>query len=70
MAQSRRGTEVAVKTNGWWLGQLRQLQILETSGRLDEKAVMRLNRLRALDPGLGGEAFAAAFDALRLSGTP
>ncbi len=24
VAQSRRGTEVAVKTNGWWLGELRQ----------------------------------------------
>lgn len=60
----------ARRDHAWWLGQLRQLQILEASGRLDEKAVMRVNRLRALDPALGGETFAAAFDALRLPGTP
>jgi len=52
------------RDHAWWLGQLRQLQILEQSGRFDDRARMRLNRLRAVDPALGGPAFALAFEAL------
>ena len=52
------------RDHAWWLGQLRQLQILQACDRFDAKASMRLNRLRAVDPALGGPMFAAAFAAL------
>ena len=56
--------DAARRDHAWWLSQLRQLQILQASDRFDAKASMRLNRLRAVDPALGGPAFAAAFAAL------
>lgn len=68
LAGRESGTDPAQRDRSWWLGQLRQLQILHAAGRFDEKAVMRLNRLRALDASLGGPAFAAAFE--RLPATP
>ncbi len=52
------------RDNAWWLSQLRQLQILQRVHRWDSRAIMQLNRLRALDPALGGEVFAAAFEQL------
>lgn len=57
-------TDPARRDHVWWLCQLRQLQVLQAAGRFDERASMRLNRLRAVDPGLGGPAFAPAFAAL------
>ena len=60
--------DASKRDHAWWLGQLRQLQILQASGRFDDKARMRLNRLRAIDPDLGGDAFAAAFAALATPG--
>jgi tetratricopeptide (TPR) repeat protein len=48
----------------WWLCQLRQLQVLQAAGRFDDRASMRLNRLRTVDPELGGPAFAPAFELL------
>jgi tetratricopeptide (TPR) repeat protein len=58
------------RDHAWWLSQLRQLQILQASDRFDAKATMRLNRLRAVDPALGGAAFAEAFARLPASQTP
>jgi hypothetical protein len=40
------------------------LQALQVANRFDERAVMRVNRLKALDASLGGPAFAEAFAAL------
>ena len=48
----------------WWLSQLRQLQILKAANRFDERARMRLNRLRAIDASLGGADLRAAFEAI------
>ncbi len=64
LAGREAGTDPAQRDRAWWLSQLRQLQILQAAGRFDEKAVMRLNRLRALDASLGGPAFADAFERL------
>jgi hypothetical protein len=43
---------------------LRQLQILKAANRFDERARMRLNRLRAIDASLGGADLRAAFEAI------
>ena len=64
LAGREAGIEAADRDRAWWLSQLRQLQILQAAGRLDEKAAMRLNRLRAIDPALGGVEFAPAFERL------
>jgi tetratricopeptide (TPR) repeat protein len=64
LAGREAGVDAAQRDRGWWLSQLRQLQILQAAGRFDEKALMRLNRLRAIDASLGGEAFAPAFERL------
>jgi tetratricopeptide (TPR) repeat protein len=62
------GTEMtgdaAQRDRAWWISQLRQLQALQVANRFDERAVMRVNRLKALDASLGGPAFAEAFAAL------
>lgn len=58
------GGDASQRDHAWWLSQLRQLQILEAAGRYDEKAAMRLNRLRAIDESLGGAEFKAAFGKL------
>jgi tetratricopeptide (TPR) repeat protein len=62
------GTEMtgdaAQRDRAWWISQLRQLQALQMANRFDERAVMRVNRLKALDASLGGPAFAEAFAAL------
>ena len=58
------GGDAAQRDHAWWLSQLRQLQILEAAGRFDQKAAMRLNRLRAIDESLGGAAFKPAFERL------
>lgn len=57
-------TEPARRDHVWWLCQLRQLQVLQAAGRFDDRASMRLNRLRTVDPELGGPAFAPAFELL------
>ncbi|MFM1830482.1 MAG: hypothetical protein RLZZ558_822 [Planctomycetota bacterium] len=57
-------TEASQRDHVWWLCQLRQLQVLQAAGRFDDRASMRVNRLRAVDPELGGPLFAEAFAAL------
>jgi hypothetical protein len=64
LAGREMGGDEAVQDRAWWLSQLRQLQILQAADRFDERARMRLNRLRAIDAGLGGADFRAAFDAI------
>jgi hypothetical protein len=64
LAGREMGGDEAVQDRAWWLSQLRQLQILHAADRFDERARMRLNRLRAIDAGLGGADFRAAFDAI------
>ncbi|MEI2719853.1 MAG: insulinase family protein [Gemmatimonadales bacterium] len=49
VAQYRRGTEVAVKTNGWWLGELRQA---EEEGRPLAEILTWDKRLDALTPAM------------------
>ena len=56
--------DAAQRDRAWWISQLRQLQALQTANRFDERAAMRVNRLKALDASLGGPAFAEAFAAL------
>lgn len=56
--------DAARRDRGWWLSQLRQLQILRAAERFDERARMRLNRLRAIDAELGGPEFRAAFEVI------
>jgi hypothetical protein len=55
------GGDEAAQDRAWWLSQLRQLQILQAADRFDERARMRLNRLRAIDANLGGTDFRPAF---------
>jgi zinc protease len=60
VAQARRGTEVAVKTNGWWMGQVRNTltearalqDILSWNARLDAltPAMVKSAAQRYLDP--------------------
>jgi len=49
----------------WWLCQLRQLQCARRAGADPERIAARIERLRALDPALGGPRFAPSFEALR-----
>jgi hypothetical protein len=64
LAGREMAADPAAIDRAWWLSQLRQLQILKAANRFDERARMRLNRLRAIDAGLGGADFRAAFEAL------
>jgi zinc protease len=59
VAQYRRGTEVAVKTNGWWLGQLRQAQ---QEGRPLAEILAWDARLTALTPAMVKAAAARYLD--------
>jgi tetratricopeptide (TPR) repeat protein len=54
-------SDPARREHAWWICQLRQLQILRAAGRWDEKAALRLARLKALDASLGSPECAAAF---------
>lgn len=60
-AYDRVGRTVPEGSPAWWLCQARRLQILDAVGRSRESIAPRVARLRALDPGLGGERFAATF---------
>jgi hypothetical protein len=51
----------ALRDPSWWLCQLRQLEILRAANRWDERATMRLSRLKAIDESLSSQEFAAAF---------
>ena len=51
----------AQRDQAWWLCQLRQLEILRAANRWDERATMRLGRLKALDESLSSQEFASAF---------
>ena len=51
----------AQRDQAWWLCQLRQLEILRAANRWDERATMRLARLKALDESLSSQEFANAF---------
>lgn len=51
----------------WWLAELRQLQILERVGRDVERIPPRIERLRAIDPDLGGEGVRRQFEAILLA---
>ena len=51
----------AQRDQAWWLCQLRQLEILRAANRWDERATMRLGRLKALDESLNSQEFASAF---------
>lgn len=62
--------DAADRDRAWWLSQLRQLQTLQAANRFDERALMRMNRLKALDASLGGPAFADAFAALPRTAQP
>jgi hypothetical protein len=64
LAGRETGDETAQRDRDWWLAQLRQLQVLRAAGRFDERARMRLNRLRAVDAELGGAEFRDAFETL------
>jgi hypothetical protein len=68
LAGREMAADPAAIDRAWWLSQLRQLQILKAANRFDERARMRLNRLRAIDSGLGGADFRAAFEALDRAG--
>jgi hypothetical protein len=61
LAGREMGGDEAAQDRAWWLSQLRQLQILQAADRFDERARMRLNRLRAIDANLGGTDFRPAF---------
>lgn len=43
----------------WWLAQVRRVQILDRVGESGDAIAPKVARLRALDPALGGTAFAA-----------
>jgi tetratricopeptide (TPR) repeat protein len=64
LAGNEMSGDAAQRDRAWWISQLRQLQALQAANRFDERAVMRVNRLKALDASLGGPAFAEAFAAL------
>ncbi len=64
LAGTEMTSDAAQRDRAWWISQLRQLQALQVANRFDERAVMRVNRLKALDASLGGPAFAEAFAAL------
>ena len=54
-------TDPALRDPSWWLCQLRQLEILRAATRWDERATMRLARLKALDESLSSQEFTNAF---------
>jgi hypothetical protein len=43
----------------WWLCQVRRIQVLDRVGRSTDAIAPRVERLKALDPALGGPAFSA-----------
>ncbi|MGA0419682.1 MAG: hypothetical protein ACO3P9_06600 [Phycisphaerales bacterium] len=51
----------------WWLAELRQLQILKRVGKDVDRIPPRIERLRAVDPELGGEGIRRQFETLLLS---
>jgi len=51
----------------WWLAELRQLQILKRVGKDVDRIPPRVERLRAVDPELGGEGIRRQFETLLLS---
>ena len=54
-------SDPALRDPSWWLCQLRQLEILRAANRWDERATMRLARLKALDESLSSQEFTNAF---------
>ena len=64
LAGREMGDDDAAQDRAWWLSQLRQPQILQAADRFDERARMRLNRLRAIDANLGGAELRPAFEAI------
>ena len=48
----------------YWQSQLRMLQILSRSGRNTHRIAPHIQRLRQIDPGLGGERFRREFERL------
>ena len=54
-----------VPESAWWNAQLGQLLVLERVGRSLQRIAPKIERLRLLDPTLGGERFNATFDQLQ-----
>ena len=50
---------VPEESPAWWLAQVRRLQILDRVGRSGDAVAPKVARLKAMDPALGGTAFAA-----------
>jgi hypothetical protein len=50
---------VPEESPAWWLAQVRRLQILDRVGRSGDAIAPKVARLKAMDPALGGTAFAA-----------
>jgi hypothetical protein len=50
---------VPAESPSWWLCQVRRLQVLDRAGRSVDAIGPKVARLRAMDPALGGPAFAA-----------
>ena len=55
---------ILVPASTWWEAQLRQLLILEQVGRSLDRINPRIERLRLIDPELGGPRFKSEFEAL------
>jgi hypothetical protein len=53
------GRSVPEGSPAWWLCQARRLQVLDRVNRSRESIAPRVARLRAMDPALGGDRFAA-----------
>jgi hypothetical protein len=51
---------VPEQSPAWWLCQTRRLQILDRVNRSTEAIAPKVARLKAIDPALGGPAFAAS----------
>jgi hypothetical protein len=51
----------AEESPAWWLAQLRRLQILDRVSRSVDAIAPKVQRLRAMDPGLGGPVLAPQF---------
>jgi hypothetical protein len=59
VAYDRVGRSVPEGSPAWWLCQARRLQVLDRVNRSRESIAPRVARLRAMDPALGGDRFAA-----------
>jgi hypothetical protein len=51
---------VPEQSPAWWLCQTRRLQILDRVSRSTDAIAPKVARLKAIDPALGGPAFAAS----------